>query len=142
MNLRNKYDTIVVGTGPGGATIAKELAEKSQDVLILEYGPRLDRTGFLKVAPKVFLDKTKKALQSDGGIYFGRVRVLGGGSYVAMGNAVTPPKNILNEWGLDLSGHLESARKDLRVTPMPETFMCFSGNGGMSKKSIMKSRPC
>ena len=42
---------------------------------------------------------------------------------MAMGNAVTPPKKIFDEWGMDLSKELESARKDLRVTPMPEEFM-------------------
>ena len=32
------YDAIVVGTGPGGATVARELSEKKQKVLILERG--------------------------------------------------------------------------------------------------------
>ena len=32
------YDAIVVGTGPGGATVARELSEKNKKVLILERG--------------------------------------------------------------------------------------------------------
>jgi choline dehydrogenase-like flavoprotein len=66
MRLKNKYDYIVVGTGPGGATVDRELTKAKRDVLILEYGPRLDQTGFLRVAPKVFLDESKRAVQSDG----------------------------------------------------------------------------
>jgi len=123
MNLKKKYDYIVVGTGPGGGTVARELSRKNNRVLILEYGPRINQTGFNKVAAKIFLGKTKTALRSDGGIWFGQSRVLGGGSFVAMGNAVTPPKKILDEWGIDLSKELESARKDLHVTLMPEVFM-------------------
>jgi choline dehydrogenase-like flavoprotein len=123
MNLEKEYDYIVVGTGPGGATVARELAREKRTVLIVEYGPRLNETGFFKVAPKAFLDKSKKALRSDGDIWFGRARILGGSSYVAMGNAATPPRTILDEWGFDLSEELEWSRRELRVTPMPEEFM-------------------
>lgn len=33
-------DVIVIGAGGGGAVIAKELAERGLDVLVLEAGPR------------------------------------------------------------------------------------------------------
>ena len=32
------YDAIVVGSGPGGATVAKELSVKGKKVLLLEWG--------------------------------------------------------------------------------------------------------
>jgi choline dehydrogenase-like flavoprotein len=39
-NLQNqKYDVIIVGTGPGGATTAKELTSRGKKVLMLEWGP-------------------------------------------------------------------------------------------------------
>lgn len=123
MDLGKRFDYLIVGSGPGGGTLAKELASDSRSVLLVEYGPRLNKTGFLSVAPRAFLDKTKKALRSDGDIWFGRARILGGSSYVAMGNAATPPQKILDEWGVDLAGQLEWARQELRVTPMPEKFM-------------------
>jgi len=44
------YDYIVVGTGPGGATIAKELASQKKNILIIEYGPRVTKTGFKNIA--------------------------------------------------------------------------------------------
>jgi choline dehydrogenase-like flavoprotein len=69
------------------------------------------------------MGKDKGALRSDGDVWMGRARILGGSSYVAMGNAATPPDHILDEWGISLAEELESARKDLRVTPMPEEFM-------------------
>jgi choline dehydrogenase-like flavoprotein len=123
MMTNKRYDYIVVGTGPGGGTVAKELADGKRSVLIVEIGPHMTKTGFMKAARKAFMGKDKEALRSDGDIWIGRARILGGSSYVAMGNAATPPDKILNEWGLDLSIELEFTRNDLHVTPMPEEFM-------------------
>ena len=44
MVLDKIYDYIVVGTGPGGATIARELTSQKKHTLIVEYGPRLSST--------------------------------------------------------------------------------------------------
>ncbi|HEY94416.1 MAG TPA: GMC family oxidoreductase [Dehalococcoidia bacterium] len=122
--MEKEYDYIVVGTGPGGATVAKELTATKKRVLMIEYGPRLNVTGFMKIGrSKVFRDDDNHLLHSEEDIWIGRARMLGGSSYVAMGNAVTPPDSILNEWGIDLSNELESARKDLRVNLIPESFV-------------------
>jgi choline dehydrogenase-like flavoprotein len=124
MNMENEYDYIIVGTGPGGATVAKELTATKKRVLMIEYGPKLNVTGFMKVGRnKIFRDNNNNLLRSEEGIWIGRARMLGGSSYVAMGNAVTPPISILNEWGIDLSSELESARKDLRVKLIPDRFI-------------------
>lgn len=119
MTQRKEYQDIVVGSGPGGATVAKELAQNGRKVLIAEYGPRFEKTGFLKTARKAYLGRDKKPLCSDGGVWMGRGRVLGGSSYVAMGNAVTPPARILEEWGIDLEEEISEAKKDMHVTLMP-----------------------
>jgi len=123
MDMKRRYDYLVVGSGPGGGTVARELTDAGKSCLIVECGSRLRKTGLLNVAPKAFLDERKRVPLSDGRILFGQSRVLGGGSYVAMGNAATPPQRILDEWGIDLSDELAWARKMLKVVPMPEKFM-------------------
>jgi len=117
MVLEKTYDYIVVGTGPGGATVAKELASQNKHILIIEYGPRTSTTGFTKIT-KLFNEQ-----YTIENIPIGRARLLGGSSYIAMGNAVTPPPRIIRDWGIDLSEELESAQKDLRVNPMPNQLM-------------------
>jgi choline dehydrogenase-like flavoprotein len=119
MDLEQQYDYIVVGSGPGGATLAKELASQGRRVLIVEYGPRLGRTGMLATR-NAYKDESGSQIVSTEGIWIGRPRVLGGASYLAMGNAVTPPAKILREWGIDLDAELASARADLGVQPMPD----------------------
>ena len=121
-SIEKKYDYIIVGSGPGGATIAKELSRKTKDILIVEYGPSFSKTGAVKVTP-IYLDEKRRQLKTEGGIWVGRARILGGSSYVAMGNSVTPPKKRFQEWGIDLSKELESARRDLRVNLMPTHFI-------------------
>jgi len=87
-------------------------------VAILEYGPRFTDTGFLKATRALYRDRDGYSTRTNGGVLIGRGRVVGGSSYIAMGNAVTPPPQRLAEWGLDLSSELTEARKDLRVEPM------------------------
>lgn len=120
MRMQREYQDIVVGSGPGGATVARELARKGRSVIIVEYGPRLQKIGFLKTAKKAYLGRDKKPLRTDGGVWLGRGRVLGGSSYVAMGNAVTPPMKILREWGIDLQNEIAETNKEMHVTPMPQ----------------------
>jgi len=120
--LKKKYDYIIVGSGPGGATLAKELSHKTRHILIVEYGPRFTKIGLRATIP-IYLDKKKRLLRSEGGIWIQRARILGGSSYIAQGNAVTPPKEIFNEWGIDLSEELASAREDLHVSTTPARFV-------------------
>ena len=122
MLAQKPYDYLIVGTGPGGATLAKELADGKARVLILEYGPRFTKTG-LWACRAVLAEQGRKVRRSEGGVFVGRARVLGGASYTAMGNAVTPPPRLLREWGIDLSRELAEARSDLRVELMPERLM-------------------
>ncbi|MBY9001601.1 MAG: FAD-binding protein [Candidatus Heimdallarchaeota archaeon] len=63
MTTRQVYDYIIVGSGPGGDTVAKELAEAKKKVLIVEYGPRFTEKGEIKVINKVFIDKEKKDMK-------------------------------------------------------------------------------
>ncbi|MBN1631084.1 MAG: GMC family oxidoreductase [Thermoleophilia bacterium] len=113
-----KWDDIVVGSGPGGATVARELAVAGRRVAVLEYGPPFTETGFRRVARAVYRDHEGYSTRTNGGVLIGRGRVVGGSSYIAMGNAVTPPPQRLAEWGIDLSSELAEAREDLRVEPM------------------------
>ena len=53
---KNAFDVIVVGSGPGGATVARELSLKGQSVLILEWGDNDPVKGtFTQMAPRGML---------------------------------------------------------------------------------------
>lgn len=54
MNMVDK-DYIIVGSGPGGATVAKELSQRKKKVLILEWGDNNPLTGSFWWGAKSFL---------------------------------------------------------------------------------------
>ena len=131
-NSVKKYEYVIVGSGAGGGTIARELARKNKSIAILEYGPRYTKTGQINVISNVFLNKNRGTKHTSGNIQIGRARILGGSTLYAQGNAVTPPKKLQKEWKMDLSKELASAREDLRVNLMPEELI------GDGTKALMK----
>jgi len=87
--MDKEYDVIVVGSGIGGSTVAREMARKGKKVLMLERGGRMDWMGNTLTVAMI--------LQ-----YFGLVRSkegcvitfgdnYGGLSVLAAGCAVPPP---------------------------------------------------
>jgi choline dehydrogenase-like flavoprotein len=111
-----EYDYIIAGTGPAGATLARDLARGGKTVCLVETGGRMTRTGFRAVGPRI---ETEKNIAQWGGVDVASARVLGGTSYVSLGNAVDPPRSVVDAWGIDLGMDLEKARTDLRVRPVP-----------------------
>ncbi|NHK29876.1 MAG: GMC family oxidoreductase [Asgard group archaeon] len=118
-----KYEYVVVGTGPGGATIAQELSKANKSVAILEYGNRYTKKGQINVLTNIYLNEKLGLKYTSGNISIGRARMLGGSSYFAQGNAVTPPDKIFREWGINLKDECASAREDMRVKLMPENLI-------------------
>lgn len=47
MPLDKIYDYVIVGSGPGGAALAKELADRTRTVLVIESGPRITSAGLV-----------------------------------------------------------------------------------------------
>ena len=53
---RKEYDAVIAGSGPGGATVARELSEKGKKVLILEWGNNDPVKGtFAHALPQIFM---------------------------------------------------------------------------------------
>ncbi|MGH8183747.1 MAG: GMC oxidoreductase [Rhodanobacteraceae bacterium] len=57
----NHYDLIVIGSGPGGATLAQRLAPAGKKILILERGDFLKRSADNWNPKKVFIDNAYQA---------------------------------------------------------------------------------
>jgi len=101
---------IVVGSGAGGATVARELALAGIPVKIIEKGPFI---------------KSKKAFNyydpSEEGLDLLKTTCVGGSTLVAAGNGVRVLENELKDMGVDISPELSEIEQDLGIEVMPDS---------------------
>ena len=123
-------DVVVVGSGAGGATAARVLAEAGLDVVVLEEGEHHHARDF---APDP--RRALRTLYRDGGLTAcdGRPpiplpvgRCVGGTTVINSGTVVRPPGDVFGRWrdehGLahapELEAEFEAIERDLAVTPV------------------------
>ncbi len=110
--LREEVDVCIIGSGAGGAVVAKELAEQGARVVVLEEGgvfSRKDFSGNIKDSFNTLY--RNKGLDTTAGIPAVIVptgKCLGGTTVVNMGTCFRAPATVLNEWvELGLTGYTE-----------------------------------
>lgn len=110
--------TVVVGSGPGGATVARELALRGQDVLILEQGayhrPEGNYVTMFFMADRFF------TLASVEGTQMVRLLTVGGSTLAYLGTAFPPPAWLKDRYGIDLAPYVEEINRELRPSPIPD----------------------
>jgi len=126
-------DFLVVGSGVGGATIAKELSKNGKKVTILEAG----------AYPKIGTER--RALNYFTGGIWGpgefstdkveilRTRMVGGSSVVTIGNGVRTLQNEFKSNGIELEEEFQEAERELNITACPEE------NMGQRTKLLLKA---
>jgi choline dehydrogenase-like flavoprotein len=116
---RTHYDAIVVGTGPGGATVARELARSSQRVLILEWGGNEPVTGKPGQTIRELFTPGKSLLLTHGPMALVRGITVGGSSLYFCGTAFEPPFEMLERHGIGIRDEVAEAHAELPIGPLP-----------------------
>lgn len=117
--------TIVVGSGAGGATVARELSKAGVNVTLIEKGPVVTPTEgseCYEITPV--------------GVELLRTSCLGGTTLVTAGNAVRTNLKTFEKWGLDLKDEFDEVENDLGVITLPDKHF---GNGTCRIMSAAKS---
>jgi choline dehydrogenase-like flavoprotein len=100
--LRDSCDVVVVGSGPGGAVAAKELAEAGLDVVLLEEGPPIGpadmRTEAGEALRRLFRESGLRVARGNGFFPTMQAIALGGGSVVNSAICCRAPGWALDEW--------------------------------------------
>lgn len=131
--LELECEVVVVGTGAGGAVVAKELAEAGCAVILLEEGAYADRRDFAGRP----LENQRKLYRASGATFsIGNVlipiplgRTVGGTTAINSGTCFRTPEQVLLRWGQEfglrelsperLAPHFERVEQILGVAPVP-----------------------
>lgn len=120
---KQKYDVIIIGSGPGGASTAKELTEQGRKVCILERGPdpKLKNSFFQYILYQLI--PFKSLLFTNG--FLGMVRgiITGGSSVFYYATCCPVPLDMLKKYGIDLSEEVENAKSELPSKPLDDNMI-------------------
>jgi choline dehydrogenase-like flavoprotein len=119
--MTKEYDVIVVGSGAGGATVAREMTQKGKKVLLLERGGRVNFMGNTLTMALVLKHFGLVRSKEKYTVTFGNN--YGGLSNLAAGCAVPPPKMIFDPLGIDLTEETEEARKEMWIQQLPDELL-------------------
>lgn len=101
-DLELDCDVVVVGSGPGGAVVAKELAEGGRDVVLLEEGPPFGKKDFVQEAGeamhRMLREGGTRATRGNMFIPTMQANALGGGSLINSAICARPPAWIWEKW--------------------------------------------
>jgi len=131
--LKTKYDAVVVGTGPGGATVAREMANAGKKVLMLDWGSNAPIKGNNAQAFGYIGMPYKSLYLINSGLGLVRAITVGGSSVVYYATAWEPPYEYWDKYGIDLRGEAAEIKKDVPIGPLKDELI------GPSAKMIAKS---
>jgi choline dehydrogenase-like flavoprotein len=116
--IKADYDAIVVGSGPGGATVARELACRGKRVLILEWGPGGEIRGTAAQYFSQSMVPGRSMLLTPELVGMVRGITTGGSSLFYCGTAYPAPLDMMRKYGVDLATEVQETRDDLPIAPL------------------------
>ena len=124
-------DAVVVGTGPGGATVGRELTKAGKRVVFVDRGPQPKRIGN-HVSLLKYVDRAG-FVYSEEGLNVVRALAIGGSTLVYTGTATRPPAWLKEKYGVDLEYEVNEAEEELKVNTLPDRLL------GSSSLRLMSS---
>jgi choline dehydrogenase-like flavoprotein len=132
-DFTEEADAAVVGSGPAGAIVARELAHAGKRVILLEEGPPFTLADFeLDGARSIARTMREAGLRTTRGHVMSTMQAiaLGGGSLVNSAICVRPPDFVFDEWctrydlarttRADLDAHFDAVAEYLGIAATPE----------------------
>lgn len=123
-------DVVVVGSGAGGAAVARALAERGLDVIVLEQGDHHDASSYpsdpLAALATLYREGGLTVCEGRPPIPMPLGRCVGGTTVINSGSCFRTPDDVLIRWrdefGIDwataLEGEFEALERDLLVKPV------------------------
>jgi choline dehydrogenase-like flavoprotein len=126
-------DAIVVGSGPGGATVAKELSQRGKAVLILEWADHRPLNRSIRQNARAFFYPGRSVLLTPQLLGLVRGIATGGSSEYYYATSFPVPFEMLEICGIDIRQEVKELKEELPVAPLKDEMV-----GPMSRR-IMES---
>lgn len=132
-DLALRTEVVVIGTGAGGAVVAKELAELGRDVVLLEEGLWHSTRSFsrraFEMSARMYRDLGLTVAFGNPGIPIPLGKTVGGSTTINSGTCFRVPKKVVEKWQRehqipisleDLVPHYERVERIIEVQPVPD----------------------
>ncbi|MGV8075654.1 MAG: FAD-dependent oxidoreductase [Syntrophobacteraceae bacterium] len=115
------YDFVIIGSGAGGSTLAKELSRRGKQVILIEQGKPAKKLGsFWKTIKYFEKTKIKTPLHSIEGVLVWSTIMAGGPTVVSCGNGARWAGRQWDELGISLEKEFEEAENEMSIRPIAE----------------------
>ncbi len=111
--FEKNYDIVIIGSGAGGGTVAKELAPMCSEgvrIAVLEWGPKLRQSDFdgneVEMARKLFVE-SGGMLTKDGTMTLAMGKGYGGSTVTYTGTSLTVPEEVVTRWAVPGLSHAD-----------------------------------
>jgi choline dehydrogenase-like flavoprotein len=114
-------DVVIAGSGPGGATVARELSKAGKKVIICEKGAYHRGCGLTLSMISYFANYGFTF--SKEGAWVLRPQTVGGASTIFMGTAMMPPAWLKDKYGIDVTAECMEFWNEVPIKPLSERLM-------------------
>jgi choline dehydrogenase-like flavoprotein len=120
ITMKKQTDIVVVGSGPGGASVTRQLARAGKKVILLERGPDYRRRPYYGtyLGALIYADR-HSLLFSKEGLNIIRPLMVGGATSMYCGSAARPPAWLKEKYNVDLAPYVEETLQEIGIAPLP-----------------------
>lgn len=121
INRSFETEVVIAGSGPGGATVARQLAQAGRRVVLLERGKDYRGKFYYgtSLGALLYTDRASFLFTREG-LNIIRPLMTGGATSMYCGSAAEPPDWLKTEYGIDLDTYTEETIDELNIAPLPQ----------------------